>query len=105
VVRSRRRSGCGSKCSSRRIPARRDYEYEHRGTANLFMLFAPPNGWRHVKVADCRTIVDFVHVLRDLSDMHFPQAEKIVLVMGNLDTHNLSMLYRAFPPDGTRRLY
>jgi len=85
-------------------PTRQDYEYERRGTANLFMLFAPLEGWRHVKVTDRRTIVDFAHVLRDLSDVHFPGAEKIVLVMDNLNTHKLSTLYRAFPPQEARRL-
>lgn len=86
-------------------PARQDYEYERRGTANMFMLFAPLAGWRHVKVTDRRTIVDFAHVLRDLSDLHFPEAEKIVLVMDNLNTHKLSTLYRSFPPQEARRLY
>lgn len=86
-------------------PARRDYEYERCGTANLFMLFAPLIGWRHVKVTNRRTLVDFAHVLRDLSDVHFPDAEKIVLVMDNLNTHKRSTLYRAFPPDEARRLY
>ena len=86
-------------------PTRQDYEYERRGTANLFMLFAPLEGWRHVKVTERRTIVDFAHVLRDLSDVHFPEAEKIVLVMDNLNTHKLATLYRAFPPALARRLY
>lgn len=86
-------------------PMRQDYEYERRGTANLFMLFAPLEGWRHVKVTERRTIVDFAHVLRDLSDVHFPEAEKIVLVMDNLNTHKLATLYRAFPPALARRLY
>jgi hypothetical protein len=86
-------------------PTRQDYEYERRGTANLFMLFAPLEGWRHVKVTERRTIVDFAHVLRDLSDVHFPDAEKIVLVMDNLNTHKLSTLYRAFPPQEARRLF
>jgi hypothetical protein len=86
-------------------PTRQDYEYERRGTANLFMLFAPLEGWRHVKVTERRTIVDFAHVLRDLSDVHFPEAEKIVLVMDNLNTHKLATLYRAFPPAEARRLY
>jgi hypothetical protein len=86
-------------------PARQDYEYERCGTANLFMLFAPLKGWRHVKVTERRTIVDFAHVLRDLSDVHFPDAEKIVLVMDNLNTHKLSTLYRAFPPEEARRMY
>ena len=86
-------------------PARQDYEYERRGTANLFMLFAPLAGWRHVKVTERRTLVDFAHVLRDLSDVHFCDAEKIVLVMDNLNTHKLATLYRAFPPAEARRLY
>jgi hypothetical protein len=86
-------------------PTREDYEYERRGTANLFMLFAPLAGWRHVKVTKRRTIVDFAYVLRDLSDVHFPAAEKITLVMDNLNTHKLSTLYRAFPPEEARRLH
>ena len=86
-------------------PMRQDYEYERRGTANLFMLFAPLQGWRHVKVTERRTSEDFAHVLRDLSDVHFPEAEKIVLVMDNLNTHKLATLYRAFPPALARRLY
>lgn len=86
-------------------PARQDYEYERRGTANLFMLFAPLCGWRHLKVTDRRTTQDFAHVLRDVSDVHFPHAEKIVLVMDNLCTHKLSALYQAYPPDEARRLY
>jgi len=86
-------------------PVRQDYEYERCGTANLFMLFAPLAGWRHVKVTDRRTIVDFAHLLRDLSDVHFPDAQKIVLVMDNLNTHKLSTLYRAFPPQEAWRLY
>ncbi len=86
-------------------PLRQDYEYERRGTANMFMRFAPLAGWRQVKVTARRTIVDFAHVLRDLSDVHFPDAEKIVLVMDNLNTHKLATLYRAFPPEEARRLY
>ena len=73
-------------------PARQDYEYERCGAANLFMLFAPLEGWRRVKVTERRTIADFAHVLRDLSDVHFPDAQKIVLVMDNLNTHKLSTL-------------
>ena len=53
-------------------PARFDYEYERNGTANLFMLFAPLEGWRHVKVTDRHTAVDYAHVLKDLADIHFP---------------------------------
>jgi hypothetical protein len=85
-------------------PARTDYEYQRNGTANLFMLFAPLEGWRHVKVTDRRTAVDFAHVLKDLSDIHFAQAEKIVLVQDNLNTHAAASLYEAFPPAEARRI-
>jgi hypothetical protein len=85
-------------------PARYDYEYERNGTANLFMLFAPLEGWRHVKVTERRTAVDFAKVLKDLSDIHFPSADKIVLVQDNLNTHAPASLYEAFPPAEARRL-
>ena len=58
--------------------ARVDYEYERNGTANLFMLFAPLEGWRHVKVTDRHTAIDYGHVLKDLADIHFPLAKTIV---------------------------
>ena len=57
-------------------PARTDYEYERNGTANLFMFFAPLEGWRHVKVTDRRTAVDYAHALKDLADKHLPKAKK-----------------------------
>jgi hypothetical protein len=85
-------------------PARYDYEYERNGTGNLFMLFAPLEGWRHVKVTDRRTAKDFAHVLKDLSDIHFADARKIVLVQDNLNTHAPASLYEAFPPAEARRL-
>jgi hypothetical protein len=84
--------------------ARHDYEYERNGVANLFMIFAPLEGWRHVKVTDRHAAVDYAHVLRDLSDMHFPGAEKIVLVQDNLSTHTAASLYAAFPAAEARRL-
>ena len=64
-----------------------DCEYERCGTANLFMLFEPLAGKRHVEVTERRTAVDFAHVVRDLADVHYPAAKKIVLVMDNLNTH------------------
>jgi hypothetical protein len=85
-------------------PAREDYEYERCGTANLFMICEPLAGQRHVKVTDRRTSADFALVLRDLSDAHYPQAKKIVLVMDNLNTHKLSVLYQAFPAAEARRI-
>lgn len=83
---------------------RSDYEYERNGTANLFMMFAPLEGWRHVKVTDRRTAVDYAHALKDLSDVHFPDAGKIVLVQDNLNTHKMASLYEAYPPAEARRL-
>lgn len=85
-------------------PARYDYEYERNGTANLFMMFAPLEGWRQVKVTERHTAVDYAHVLKDLSDLHFPNAKKIVLVQDNLNTHKPASLYEAFPPEEARRL-
>jgi DDE superfamily endonuclease len=79
-------------------PVRGDYEYERNGTANLFMMFAPLEGWRHVKVTERRTSIDYAHALKDLSDTHFPRAAKIILVQDNLNTHKPASLYEAFPP-------
>lgn len=81
-----------------------DYEYERNGTSNLFMFFAPLETWRHVKVTARRTMVDFAHCMQDLVDLHFPEAEQIVLVMDNLNTHKFAALYEAFPPAEARRI-
>jgi hypothetical protein len=85
-------------------PARRDYEYERNGTANLFMMFAPLEGWRRVKVTDRHAAVDYAQILKELSDTHFPEADKIVLVQDNLSTHKPASLYQAFPAPEARRL-
>ena len=85
-------------------PARYDYEYERNGTANLFMLFAPLEGWRHVEVTDRHTAVDYARLLKVLSDEHFPHAARIVLVQDNLNTHKPASLYEAFPAVEARRL-
>ena len=85
-------------------PARHDYEYERNGTANLFMMFAPLEGTRHVKVTDRHAAVDYAQVLKELSDTYFPKAEKIVLVQDNLSTHKPASLYEAFPAPEARRL-
>ena len=77
--------------------ARHDYEYARNGTANLFMLFAPLEGWRYVKVTDRRASVDYAQVLKDLADTHFSDARRIVLVQDNLSTHKPASLYEAFP--------
>jgi hypothetical protein len=89
------RSGC---------PERHDYEYERNGTSNLFMMFAPLEGWRHVKVTARHTALDYAEVLRELADVHFPDAEKIVLVQDNLNTHKPASLYEAFPAAEARRI-
>ena len=84
--------------------ARHDYEYERCGVANLFMMFAPLEGWRHVKVTDRHAAADYARALKDLSDTHFPHATKIVLVQDNLSTHTPASLYAAFPAAEARRL-
>jgi len=81
-----------------------DYEYERNGVANLFMLFAPLEGWRHVKVTDRHTAIDYAHVLKDLADVFFFDAPKILLMQDNLNTHKPASLYEAFPPQEARRL-
>jgi hypothetical protein len=85
-------------------PARVDYEYERKGTAHLFMVFEPLAGQRRVKVTERRTAIDFAHVIRELVDEQYPHAEKIVLVMDNLNTHKPASLYEAFAPTEARRL-
>jgi hypothetical protein len=85
-------------------PERRDYEYQRNGTANLFMMFAPLEGFRHIEITNRRTAIDYAHALENLSDTHFPNAKKIILVQDNLSTHKPASLYEAFPPEKARRL-
>jgi len=85
-------------------PAREDDEYARGGVCNLFLVTEPLRGWRHVTVSDRRTRTDFAHCIKELVDVHYPQAEKIVLVMDHLNTHTPASLYEAFPPDEARRL-
>lgn len=85
-------------------PARDDPQYRRRGSANLFVSCAPHLGWRHVQVADQRTGVDWALAIRELVDVHFAEAEQIVLVLDNLNTHRLSSLYAAFPAPEARRI-
>ena len=85
-------------------PARYDYAYERNGVANLFMMFAPLEGWRYVKVTDRHAAVDYAQVLKELSDVHFPDAKSITLVQDNLNTHAKASLYQAFPAAEARRL-
>jgi transposase len=85
-------------------PARYDYEYEREGTANLFIVSEPLAGWRHISVTERRTKLDWAHCIKELVDLPYPEAEKIVLVMDNLNTHTPAALYEAFAPSEARRL-
>jgi hypothetical protein len=85
-------------------PERFDYEYVRNGTTNLFMISEPLLGWRAVHVTQRRTAKDFAEVLRWLVEDVHADAEKVVLVMDNLNTHKLASLYEAFPPEQARRI-
>ena len=86
-------------------PQRYESTFERNGVSNLFMFFAPLHNWRHVKVTDQRRSVDFAHCMRDLVDIHFPDAEKVVVVMDNLSTHTPAALYAAFAPTEAKRIW
>ena len=81
-----------------------DYEYARQGVANLFLFYGPLRGRRHVTVTDRRTRKDWAHCIKDLVDVHYPDAEQIVLVMDNLNTHSPVSLYETFAPDEAKRL-
>ena len=81
-----------------------DYEYRRNGVVNLFMMFEPLKARRHVKVMDQRTRKDFAQCIRELVDVHYADAENIVLVLDNLNTHSEGSLYEAFEPAEARRL-
>lgn len=83
---------------------RYDTEYERNGVSNLFLFFEPLRGWRHIEVTDQRTAVDWAYQIRDLVDVHYPEAERITLVMDNLNTHTPASLYKAFAPKEARRI-
>jgi hypothetical protein len=85
-------------------PERYDYEYQRNGTRNLFLFFQPLAGWRHVRVTEQRTKVDFAHCMQYLVDELFPDADKIVLVLDNLNTHGPVALYETFEPAEAKRI-
>jgi len=91
-------------------PARRgkverfDYEYERRGVRNLFMFCEPKRGWRHVEVTEQRTMQDFARQMRWLVDEAYPEAERVRVVLDNLNTHRAASLYETFAPDEARRI-
>jgi hypothetical protein len=85
-------------------PARHDPEYVRAGVVNCFLVCEPLRGWRHVTVSDRRTRIDWARCIKDLVDVHYPDAEQIVLVMDQLNTHSPASLYEAFPPAEAKRL-
>lgn len=85
-------------------PEKFDYEYKREGVANIFMFFEPLMGKRHVKVTERRTRKDWALAMRELSDIQYPDAEKIDIVMDNLNTHSPASFYEAFDPEEARRL-
>ena len=83
---------------------RYDYEYQRNGVATLFLAFEPLAGWRHVQVTAQRTRQDWARFIKDLLDQRYPQAERVVLVMDNLNTHSGASLYETFAPGEALRL-
>jgi hypothetical protein len=81
-----------------------DYEYRRNGTVNLFVAFDPHRGWRNVKVTDRRAAVDYAHCMRELVDVHYPEAACIRVVQDNLSIHTAGALYQAFVPAEARRI-
>ena len=85
-------------------PARYDYEYERAGTAVNFLFTEPLFGWRKVNVRERRTAVDWAQEIQELLDVNYPDAEKVMLVTDNLNTHKVASLYEAFSPEEAFRL-
>ena len=85
-------------------PERVDYEYRRHGVASVWMFSEPLSGRRHVSVTERRTAIDWAHQMRRLADTHYPQAERITVVLDNLNTHRLCSLYEAFEPAEARRI-
>src|SRR5512132_611453 len=85
-------------------PAREDYDYQRHGVCNVFLVCEPLRGWRHVTVSARRTRIDWAHCVKDLLDVCYPDAEQVVLVQDNLNTHTPASLYAAFEPAEAKRL-
>lgn len=81
-----------------------DYEYERNGTANLFMVCEPMVGWRRVEVTQQRTAVDYAHLLKTIVDRDYAQADKVIVIADNLNTHSPASLYKAFDPQEAQRI-
>lgn len=85
-------------------PEKYDYEYERNGVSNIFMIYEPLGGQRQVIVTDRRTKTDWAECIKNIADVCFPYAEKITLIMDNLNTHKASSLYERFKPEEARRI-
>lgn len=85
-------------------PAKQDFEYERKGVCNQLMMCEPLRGWRHVRVSERRTRSDYAQCVRELVEVHYPQAKKIKLVQDNLNTHDGASLYQTFRPERARRI-
>ena len=83
---------------------RHDYEYKRNGVRNLFLFFSPLISWRHVKVTEQRTHLEWAACMKDLVDVHFPQATRIRVIQDNLNTHNPAFLYEVFEPAEAKRI-
>ena len=83
---------------------RHDYEYKRNGVRNLFLFFSPLVSWRHVKVTEQRTHLEWAACMKDLVDVHFPQATRIRVIQDNLNTHNPAFLYEVFEPAEAKRI-
>jgi hypothetical protein len=83
---------------------RYDYEYQRNGVRNLFLFFSPLVAWRHVKVTKQRTHLEWAYCMKDLADVHFPEALRIVVIQDNLNTHNPAFLYQVFEPAEAKRI-
>ena len=86
-------------------PARYDAVYKREGVRQLFMIFEPLRGWRHVAIRERKAAVDWAEVIAEVLEVHYPEARRVCLVMDNLNTHAGGSLYQAFPPERARRLY
>jgi hypothetical protein len=85
-------------------PARHDPKYARNGVVNVFLVGEPPRGWRQVRISERRTRLDWADCIKEVVDVHYPDAERIVLVMDQLNTHSPASLYEAFPPAEAKRL-
>jgi hypothetical protein len=85
-------------------PRRTDHEYRRQGTANLFVVYEPLRGWRRIEATERPAKVDFAHLLKQVVDDDYPQADEVQVVCDNLNIHDLSALYEAFAPTEARRI-